>query len=52
MTVHNFRFSLDERVVTFIDTKLSNYTLLPSSGLQQPWLSDTHVTHHTPPPCT
>jgi len=34
MTVHNSRFSLDERVLTFVDTKHSIYTLLPSSALQ------------------
>jgi len=52
MTVHNSCFSLGERVVTFVDTKYSIYTLLPSSLLQLPCLSDTHVTHHSPPPWT
>ena len=54
MTVHNSRFSLDERIVTFVDTKHSIYTLLPSSGLQLPCLSDQwqayrlHTSHTTP----
>jgi len=57
MTVHNSRFSLEERVVTFVDTKHSNYTLLPSSRLQLPCLSDqrhayrlhtSHTTHFHP----
>jgi hypothetical protein len=47
MTVHNCRFSLEERVATFVDTKHSIYTALPSSGLQLPCLSDTQVTHHS-----
>jgi hypothetical protein len=45
MIIHNSRFSLDERVVTVLDTKHSIYTLLPSTGLQLPCLSDTR---HTP----
>jgi len=52
MTVHNSRFSLEERVVTFVDTKHSNYTLLPSSGPQLPCLSHTHFTRHSSPTWT
>jgi len=57
MTVHNSRFSLDECVVKFVDTKHSNYSLLLSSVLQLPCLSDrrlayrlhtSHTTHFHP----
>jgi len=40
MTVHNSRFSLDERVVTSVDTKHSICTLLPSSVIQLSCLSN------------
>jgi len=57
MTVHNSRFSLDELVVTFVDTKYSIYTLLPNSVPQLPYLIDqryayrlytSHTTHLHP----
>jgi hypothetical protein len=57
MTVHNSRISLEERVVTFVDTKHSKYTLLPSSGLHLQCLSEqrhayrlhtSHTTHLQP----
>ena len=53
MTEDNNSFSLDERVVTLLDMKYSICTLLPSSLLQLPCLSDQrnayrlHTSHNT-----
>ena len=45
MTAHSSRFSLDELVVTFVDTKHSIYALLPSSVLQLLCLSDQRIAY-------